>query len=153
MTTEPLRKEIFIECSPETLFSFFIDPDKMVRWIGRHILLEPKVSGKYRIDIDGDNIALGEYKEIINNEKIVMTWGWEGSAIMPPGSSSVEFLLKPRDKGTLLQLTHHDIPEEKSSSNNDGWTHYMDRLKRLSQGESIGEDPWSKNNNKKEQSK
>jgi uncharacterized protein YndB with AHSA1/START domain len=152
MATEPLRKEIFIECSPETLFSFFIDPDKMVRWIGRHVLLEPKISGKYRIDIDGENIALGEYKEIIHNEKIVMTWGWEGSDIMPPGSSSVEFLLQPRNNGTLLQLIHHNIPEEKSSSNSDGWTHYMDRLKRLSQGEPIGEDPWSKNDNKKEQS-
>jgi uncharacterized protein YndB with AHSA1/START domain len=152
MVNEPLRKEIFIECSQETLFSFFIDPDKMVRWIGRHILLEPRILGKYRIDIDGSNIALGEYKEIIRNEKIVMTWGWEGSDIMPPGSSSVEFLLIPQNNGTLLRLIHHDIPEEKRSSNNDGWTHYMDRLKRLSQGESIGEDPWSKNKQKKEQS-
>ncbi|WP_335869495.1 SRPBCC family protein [Bacillus sp. 2205SS5-2] len=143
MTSEPLRKEIFIECSPDTLFSFFIDPNKMVRWIGRQILLEPKVSGKYRIDIDGENIALGEYKEIIQNEKIVMTWGWEKSELMPPGSSTVEFLLSPLKKGTLLQLTHYNIPSEKLTSNSNGWTHYMDRLQRLSQGDNIGEDPWS----------
>jgi hypothetical protein len=31
--------------------------------LGRKILLEPK-------------IALGEYKEIVPNEKVVMTWGY-----------------------------------------------------------------------------
>ncbi|WP_417899918.1 SRPBCC domain-containing protein [Bacillus haimaensis] len=142
-TTETLRKEIFIECSPETLFSFFIHPEKMVRWMGRQILLEPKIGGKYRIDINGENIALGEYKEIIPNEKIVLTWGWEGSEIMPPGSSTVEFLLTPKQNGTLLMLNHYDIPSEKVTSNNNGWTHYMERIKLLAEGIDIGTDPWS----------
>lgn len=144
-TTETLRKEIFIECSPETLFSFFIHPEKMVRWMGRQILLEPKIGGKYRIDINGENIALGEYKEIIPNEKIVLTWGWEGSEIMPPGSSTVEFLLTSKQNGTLLQLNHYDIPCEKVTSNNNGWTHYMERIKLLAEGIDIGSDPWSIN--------
>lgn len=48
---EKIVKEIFIECRPETLFSFFTDPDKMMRWMGRHVLLEPSIGGKYRIDI------------------------------------------------------------------------------------------------------
>ncbi|MDQ0483730.1 SRPBCC family protein [Guptibacillus hwajinpoensis] len=142
-TTETLTKEIFIECSPETLFSFFTDPDKMVRWIGRQILLEPKIGGKYRIDINGENIALGEYKEIIPNEKVVMTWGWEGSEIMPPGTSTVEFLLKPKESGTLLVLHHYDLPKEKATSNNNGWTHYMDRMRLLAEGNDPGVDPWS----------
>ena len=141
-----LTKEIFIECSQKTLFSFFIDPDKMVRWIGQHILLEPKIGGKYRIDIDGENIALGEYKEINPYEKVVLTWGWEGLDIMPPGSSTVEFLLTPQDKGTLLTLNHLNLPIEKITSNDQGWTHYMSRLQRLAQGEDIGVDPWSTRN-------
>ena len=67
-----IKKEIFIECRPETLFSFFIDPDKMVRWMGRHILLEPKIGGKYRIDVNGSDIAMGEYLEIKPYEKIIL---------------------------------------------------------------------------------
>ena len=141
--TETLSKEIFIECSPETLFSFFIDPDKMNRWMGKQILLEPKIGGKYRININDENIALGEYKEIIQNKKVVMTWGWEGSEIMPPGSSSVEFTLTPMENGTLLQLNHYDIPIDKVTSNNNGWTHYMERIKLLGEGTEIGVDPWS----------
>lgn len=137
-----LTKEIFIECSPKTLFSFFIHPDKMVRWIGQQVLLEPRIGGKYRIDINGENIALGEYKEITPYEKVVLTWGWEGLEIMPPGSSTVEFLLSPQDSGTLLTLNHFNIPIEKMTSNDQGWAHYMTRLQRLAEGQNIEPDPW-----------
>jgi len=140
-------KEIFIECSQKTLFSFFIDPEKMQKWMGRHILLEPKIGGKYRIDINGKDIAIGEYKEILPYEKIIMTWGWNDSPIMPPGSTTLEFLLMPKDNGTLLKLIHSEIPEEKMPSNNMGWTHYMVRLKALSEGKDVGIDPWSVSKN------
>jgi uncharacterized protein YndB with AHSA1/START domain len=142
-SSETITKEIYIECRPETLFSFFTDPDKLVRWMGRHVLLEPRIGGKYRIDVNGNDIALGEYKEIIPNEKIVMSWGWEKSKLVPPGSSTVEFRLTPKDKGTLLTLTHFDLPVSEIASHQQGWTHYMDRLQMLAQGQDPGIDPWS----------
>jgi uncharacterized protein YndB with AHSA1/START domain len=138
-----IQKEIYIECQPDTLFSFFIDPEKMVRWMGRHILLEPSIGGKYRIDVNGSDIAMGEYLEIIPNEKIVMTWGWEKSKIVPPGSSKVEFKLTPKDKGTLLTLTHFDLPVEEIASHVQGWTHYMGRIQVYAEGGDPGVDPWS----------
>jgi uncharacterized protein YndB with AHSA1/START domain len=138
-----IQKEIYIECQPDTLFSFFIDPEKMVRWMGRHILLEPRIGGKYRIDVNGSDIAMGEYIEMIPNEKIVMTWGWEKSNIVPPGSSKVEFKLTPKDKGTLLTLTHFDLPVEEIASHLQGWTHYMGRIQLLAEGGDPGVDPWS----------
>jgi uncharacterized protein YndB with AHSA1/START domain len=140
---EPITKEIFIECRPETLFAFFTDPDKMMRWMGRHVLLEPTVSGKYRIDVNGHDIAMGEYVEIVPNEKIVMTWGWEKSKIVPPGSSTVEFKLTPKDRGTLLVLTHSNLPAAEIASHQQGWAHYTSRLQTLAQGQDPGLDPWS----------
>lgn len=138
-----ITKGIFIECRPETLFAFFTDPDKMMRWMGRHVLLEPTVSGKYRIDVNGHDIATGEYVEIVPNEKIVMTWGWEKSKIVPPGSSTVEFKLTPKDQGTLLVLTHSNLPAAEIASHQQGWTHYTARLQILAQGQDPGVDPWS----------
>jgi uncharacterized protein YndB with AHSA1/START domain len=140
---ESLSKQIFIECSPETLFSFFIEPDKLVRWIGRNVLLEPSVGGKYRIDINGIDIASGEFKEIDPYNKVVWTWGWHNSDILPPGSSTVEFILTPQDNGTLLELHHYNLPSEKVTSNSNGWNHYMDRLHSLAEGKDPGLDPWS----------
>lgn len=142
-SSETITKEIYIECRPETLFSFFTDPDKLVQWMGRHVLLEPRIGGKYRIDVNGSDIALGEYKEIVPHERIVMTWGWEKSKLVPPGSSTLTFQLTPRDKGTLLHLIHSDLPATEMASHTQGWTHYMARLAVLAQGQDPGVDPWS----------
>jgi uncharacterized protein YndB with AHSA1/START domain len=143
ISKESLTKQIFIECSPETLFSFFIEPDKLVRWIGRNVLLEPSVGGKYRIDINGIDIASGEFQEIDPYNKVVWTWGWHNSDILPPGSSTVEFKLTPQENGTLLELHHYNLPSEKVTSNSNGWNHYMDRLHSLAEGKDPGLDPWS----------
>jgi uncharacterized protein YndB with AHSA1/START domain len=140
---ESLTKRIFIECSPKTLFSFFTDPEKMVRWIGRNVLMDPTIGGKYRIDINGQDIAIGEFKEIVPYEKVVWTWGWNDSEIMPPGSSTVEFNLKPHDNGTILELNHYNLPAEKVNSNSNGWSHYMNRIQLLAEGTDPGVDPWS----------
>ncbi|QGQ93942.1 SRPBCC domain-containing protein [Paenibacillus psychroresistens] len=137
-STDTLTKELFIECRPETLFKFFIDPEKMIRWMGNNVLLEPKNSGKFRIDLNGSDIAMGEYIEIIENEKIVMTWGWEKSKLVPPGSSTVEFLLTPKDNGTLLLLTHYDLPVEEVPSHQKGWTHFMTRIKQAAEDHDPG---------------
>jgi uncharacterized protein YndB with AHSA1/START domain len=140
---ESIRKEIFINCRPQILFSFFTDPEKMVRWMGRHILLEPRIGGSYRIDINGQDIAKGEYLEIVPYEKIVMSWGWENLEILPPGFSTLEFRLIPKDSGTLLVLTHYNLPVEKVQSHLEGWTHYMKRLQTITEGHDPGIDPWT----------
>lgn len=142
-SNDTIVKEIFIECRPETLFTFFTDSDKLVRWMGRHVLLDPSIGGKYRIDVNGSDIAMGEYKEIIPNEKIVMSWGWEKSKLVPPGSSTVEFKLTAQDNGTLLTLTHYDLPASEIASHQQGWSHYMPRIQQLAQGQDPGVDPWS----------
>ncbi|MDN3018261.1 SRPBCC domain-containing protein [Paenibacillus sp. BSR1-1] len=141
--SDTIVKEIFIEARPETLFSFFTDADKMVRWMGRQILLEPKIGGKYRIDVNGSDIAMGEYVEIVPYEKIVMSWGWEKSKIVPPGSSKVEFRLIPKENGTNLVLTHYDLPSSEIPSHQQGWSHYMPRIKDFAEGRDPGVDPWT----------
>ncbi|MCD9020288.1 SRPBCC family protein [Cohnella silvisoli] len=142
-SSERITKELFIECRPESLFSFFTDPDKLVRWMGSHVLLEPRIGGKFRIDVNGSDIAMGEYVEIVPYEKIVMTWGWEKSKIVPPGASTLEFRLTPKDNGTVLVLTHSDLPVQEIQSHQQGWNHYMVRLQTLAEGQDPGVDPWS----------
>lgn len=137
---EVVTKEIFIECRAETLFSFFTEPEKMVRWIGRHVLLEPKVGGIFRIDMSGKDVALGEYVEVVPYEKIVITWGWEKSDVLPPGFSTVEFQFTPKDNGTLLVLKHSNLPAVKSPMHAQRWTYYIGRLKAVVEDPDLGVD-------------
>ncbi|WJH36161.1 SRPBCC domain-containing protein [Paenibacillus sp. CC-CFT747] len=94
-----VTKEIYIECSRETLFPFFLEPQKMAQWMGNQILLEPRIGGALRIDFNGTDMVSGHYREVEPPGRIVFSWGWIGSATCPPGSSTVEIVLLEQGKG------------------------------------------------------
>lgn len=138
----PIEREIRIAARPQTVFSFFTDPAKMVRWKGTHAMLDPRPGGVYRVDINGRDVAKGEYVEIVPYSKVVFTWGWEGSDPVPPGSSTVEITLIPDGDGTIVRLVHHDLPEGARDSHARGWEHYLTRLAVAAAGQDPGLDPW-----------
>lgn len=59
-----VEREVRIRARPETVFSFFTDPELMVRWMGAAAEIDPRPGGIYRVDIDGSHVALGEYVEV-----------------------------------------------------------------------------------------
>ena len=73
--SEVLEREVRIAASPETVFSFFTDPDQMVRWKGKAATLDPRPGGIYRVDMNGSDIARGEYVEVEPPSRVVFTWG------------------------------------------------------------------------------
>lgn len=122
-------QEVLIDASPETVFGFFTDPDRMVEWKGVGAHLEPRPGGTYRVDMNGKDIALGEYILIEPFNRIVFTWGWEIPADrLPPGSTTVEVELEPRGDATLLRLTHSGLPDAAREPHAEGWLHFLPRL-------------------------
>jgi uncharacterized protein YndB with AHSA1/START domain len=142
--TGSLVQEISIAARPETVFEFFMDPDKMVRWKGRTAKLEPTPGGIYRVEINDRAVARGEYVEVDPPRRVVFTWGWEGGGPVPPGTSTVEIDLTPDGEGTLLRLTHRDLPEEEVEQHADGWGHFLPRLATAASGGDPGPDPMSR---------
>jgi|GEM_PF-4531429 len=43
--------------------------------------------------------------------------------------------------GTLVILTHHDLPTAETDLHKRGWVHYVDRLAGVAEGKDIGLDP------------
>jgi uncharacterized protein YndB with AHSA1/START domain len=138
-----LVRQVRIAARPETIFPFFIDPAHMTRWKGIEATLDPRPGGIYRVNITGQNIARGEYVEIVPFERVVFTWGWEdeGSPV-PPGTSTVEITLTPDGAETVVQLRHLGLTAEGRASHSDGWDHYMSRLAAAAGGGDPGPDPW-----------
>ncbi len=132
-----------IEASPETVFEFFTDPAKMVRWKGRQATLDPRPGGVYRVEIGEHAVAIGEYVEVEPPTRVVFTWGWEGGfAGTPPGSSTVEITLTPDGDGTLVRLVHSGLPSSESAeAHAQGWDQYMARLAIAATGDDPGRDP------------
>ena len=142
--SDVLERDVRIAARPETVFAFFVDPEKMMRWMGRAVTLDPHPGGIYRCDINGQAIARGEYVEVVPFSRVVFTFGWEGDDVIPaPGQSTVEILLIPDGEGTLLRLRHHGLTPEEQLTHGQGWDHFMPRLAASAEARDAGANSWA----------
>jgi uncharacterized protein YndB with AHSA1/START domain len=134
--------ETRIAATPETVFSFFIDPNKMVRWMGSRAEADPRPGGTYALDINAQARARGEFVEVVPYSRVVFTFGWDGDQAVPPGSSTVEVTLSPDGEGTHVRLVHRGITTaEMREQHSLGWQHYLGRLTIAAGGGDPGQDP------------
>jgi uncharacterized protein YndB with AHSA1/START domain len=139
-----VAREIRIDARPETVFAFLTDADLMLRWKGIRAELEPHAGGLYRVAVDPHSTIRGEFVEVVPHSRVVFTWGFEEpDAGLAPGASTVEVTLTPDGGGTLLRLVHRDLPEPVRPRHDDGWTHFLGRLRRAAAGDDPGPDPWA----------
>jgi uncharacterized protein YndB with AHSA1/START domain len=144
-TVDAVEIKTRIAASPETVFDFFTDPDRMILWMGRSAELDARPGGAFRCDINDDAVASGHYVEVDRPNRIVFTWGWEGEdSVTKPGTSRVEVLFEPDGDGTGLRLIHHDLPSvESAEKHGHGWRHYMERLATAATGGNPGPDEFA----------
>jgi uncharacterized protein YndB with AHSA1/START domain len=142
MSEPDLVVERHIAAPPATVFSFFADPARWLRWQGVEAAIEPRPGGAFRMNVRGDGFASGRFTEVVPGRRIVFTWGWERPELgVPPGSTTVEIDLLPDGDGTILRLTHHNLPGTALDSHHWGWEHYADRLAVAAAGGDPGPDP------------
>ena len=91
-TTTAIEREIAIAARPETVWEFFVDPEKACRWMGLSAELDPQPGGIYRVEVIPGNVARGVFVELDPPRRLVYTWGWEAGAgsPVPPGSTTIE---------------------------------------------------------------
>ena len=141
--TTVYERTLAIDASPETVWEFLVDPEKLMRWKGINADLETQPGGIFRCEVIPGHIARGEYIEIDKPNKLVFTWGWDGSEDVPPGSSTIEIELASDGDRTSLRFVHKDLPNaEAIASHAHGWDHYLPRLETAARGGDPGEDPW-----------
>ena len=91
-----LVREIVIDATPETIWPFLTEADKHVEWIGTAAEIDPRPGGIYRVLVGGQHQSAGEFVEVVPNEKVVFTFGWEEKDHpIPPGSTTLEITLHP----------------------------------------------------------
>ena len=96
-----LIREIVIDATPETIWPFLTEADKHVEWVGTVAEIDPRPGGIYRVLIRGQHQSAGEFVEVVPNEKVVFTFGWEEQdRLIPPGSTTLEITLYPEGDKT-----------------------------------------------------
>jgi uncharacterized protein YndB with AHSA1/START domain len=126
MTTDtPVTAIVRIAAPPDVVFPYFTDSALATRWIATAALLDPRPGGTFSVDVRG-NPALGEYVVVDPPHRVVFTWGIEGRADLPPGSTIVEVVLHAEGDETVVTLTHRDLPTgEYRRSHRDGWGEFL----------------------------
>jgi uncharacterized protein YndB with AHSA1/START domain len=124
-----LTREVAIKAGPETIFPFLIDPEQHVRWMGTEAGLEARPGGAHRVLVGGRHPSVGEFVEILPNERVVFTFGWdEPDHPIPAGSTQVEITLNPQGEKTQVRLVHRGLPDDAVADHTTGWDHYLDSL-------------------------
>ena len=135
--------------SPETVWEFLVDPEKVARWKGLPAsAFDATPGGAYRIEIIPGHVASGAFVELERPRRLVYTWGWEpgadGPNPVPPG------LLDGGDRAGGRRWWHAPARSsiatcpsvEAAQSHGEGWDHFLERLVTAAQGDDPGRDPW-----------
>ena len=161
-----IEHEVRVAARPETVFAYFTDPVRLVRWMGAEATLDPRPGGVCRIVFQppenmievlsaaagagpeplegtGVNVVVGEFVEVDPYSRIVFTWGFERELFaMPPQSTAVEVSLTSDGDGTIVRLVHRRLPAPATAFHRAGWEHYLPRLATVAEGGDPGPDPW-----------
>lgn len=139
-TTPQLEVTQFIKGKRERVFQAWLKPELAVQWFSPESLTpvsfhtDAKVGGSYMHVMktaDGEQLTtVGKYLEIVENEKIVFTWGKAGSA-----ESIVTVELLDQDGGTVVRLTHIKLPDELVSGHIEGWKSALRHMDKFFKGD------------------
>lgn len=141
---EPAPPELTIErvfnAPRELVWQAWVDPKRMIQWMGprdhsaMHLEGEVKVGGKWRSCLRTPNQESlwqgGEYREIVEPERLVFTFYWESDDGRPENVMLITLtfaeLGPKKTKMTMHQAGFRNI--EQRDGHSCGWTSTFDRL-------------------------
>ncbi len=134
-----LIRDIVIDATPETIWPFLTEAGKHVEWIGTVAEIDPRPGGVYRVLVGGQHQSAGEFVEVVPNEKVVFTFGWEETDHpIPPGSTTVEITLQPEGDKTRVRLVHRGLPADAVEDHGQGWAQLLGQLAIAATGSDTG---------------
>ncbi len=117
-----LEISVHIDAQPEIVFPYFTDPSRYVLWMGREATLDPRPGGTYRVRMNDNVEAAGEFIELDPPRRLVFTWGWAHDEAVPPGTTRVVITLAEENGGTRVVLRHHNLPDaDQRDHHKKGW--------------------------------
>lgn len=129
-----------IAAPPEKVYRYFTEASRWVQWQGVNAVIQPEPGGELVMTMPNGAVARGHFVELVPNEKVIFTWGWDDHPSIPPGSSTVEVEITEVADGSLVTLTHHDLPEEETPLHLEGWQRYIPRLAAAAEGRQVPPD-------------
>lgn len=137
-TNNQLVVERTFKVSKEKLYEAWTQANLVTQWMGpgevrcKDASIDLKVGGQYRIHMvsdEGDHIVCGEYKEVVENERLQYTWGWEGGEVQNT-LVTVTFFRDP--SGSKIKILHEKFETQQAAEKHTfGWNGCIDKLEKF----------------------
>jgi uncharacterized protein YndB with AHSA1/START domain len=126
--------------APRSLvFKAWTQPEHMVRWLGPHTYtaisakMDVRPGGSYRAGIRGpdgkENWMRGVYREIVEPERLVFTFSWEGKEGELGRENAISITFAEVDGKTRMTFRHGFFETAATrDEHNKGWSGCFDRL-------------------------
>jgi uncharacterized protein YndB with AHSA1/START domain len=60
-----VRREQHIPAPPAVVFALLTDPEKILRWMGTQVNVEPHPGGLHLVNVTGARFARGSFREVV----------------------------------------------------------------------------------------
>jgi len=137
MSDTRMEKTIFINSTPENVWHYLTDKDKLGEWFHRGKDDLEKGKDYQLLKDDGDKLCWGRVVEANAPTKLVYTFTHDH---LKGTETTVIWELSPVHGGTMLKLTHYgfeaaDVDTLEMLINHDkGWDKHLGRLRELAAG-------------------
>lgn len=138
--SQPIVVTQHIDAPPNVVYSYLTQSAKWARWQGSDATIEAHPGGIFVLTMPNGAISRGQFVELVPERRVVFTWGWVDHPGVPPGSSTVEIEITAEDGGSLVTLTHRELPDEERETHTAGWEHYLPRLAGVAADKAIEPD-------------
>lgn len=134
-----LHLERSFAVSPERLFAWVTQADKLMQWWGPEGIdvfesdLDLTRPGAYFAKMRGSEGAVyhvsGQVTHVSPPRSVGFTWAWHDDAGLRGPDSHVTFTIKADGKGARLLISHRDLPTpELAESHAKGWGSTLEKL-------------------------
>lgn len=138
--TTPVVVSRHIAAPPHVVYAYLTESSKWTRWQGVGATVEVRPGGIFVLKMPDGATARGQFVELEPDRRVVFTWGWVDHPGVPPGSTTVEIEIDADEKGSLVTLTHRDLPDDEIVTHTAGWRHYVVRLGAAAEGKKLEPD-------------
>ena len=126
-----------IRAPAQKVFGAWIDASQLQRWLAPVARADGRVHGRFRLEVqtaDGSHVVSGEYRELVPDRRIVMSWVYEGPMI-PAGKESTTVTAEFHARGPETEVrVHHEglkNPTYREAIRQGAWAEALKQLDSL----------------------
>ncbi|HKQ70901.1 MAG TPA: SRPBCC domain-containing protein [Polyangiaceae bacterium] len=135
-----VERSVLIHAKPSTVFRYFTDSERFAAWWGKGSTIEGRAGGAVRICYPGGAIAGGQVVELVLNQRIVFTYGYEdASKSIALDASRVTISLEEERQGTRLSLVHEVADAKTKAEHDPGWRFQLSLFANVVAREAVGD--------------